>query len=669
MAGPALRTVIRHLHRLAGREGVGGLADAELLRRLVAQRDEAAFEVLVWRHGPLVLGLCQRLLRHSEDAEDAFQATFLALLGGARAIGKGASVSSWLYKVAYRIALKAKARAARQARPLPAGLDVPAAPATPAVDWRDLRPMLDEEINRLPEKYRAAVVSCYLQGRTCAEAAREIGCPRGTLVTRLARARERLRTRLARRGLGLGATFLAANTASAAVSTALAHATVESGLRVLAGQAVTAVVPASVVALVQGGIRPMTLLHQLKGVALAVAAAGLLAGGAGPVAWHVLAAGRPEVAPMATPSPAEPPQAGENRPRHWLGYDTREMKAGPRLAAVLEGGATKVYPAAADAVVIAYLADRAWGNLGVSLSIDLRDQNRALLRFEPPATDKLRKAELVLTLSEGLKMVPPQPFEMGVYEILERWDEATVTWTNQPRFAERPALTVRVDPKAKELRIDVTALVAKEPRGHGWLLKVAQPLAEPAPVALKPFRRPADQPPNTKWVGYAPREMRTGPELAVQFEGGERKTYPVAADAVLISYLAENAFGSFETWLSVDLADTNRILLRFDPPAAGKVRKAELVLHAVEPPPNVNPIPLPDKPFELGIHEVLEAWDEAAVTWVTQPEFAERPALTVPVDPRAKELRLDVTALVRRLGEKDAPKHGWLLRVAKPNWD
>src|SRR5262249_53495194 len=146
------------------------------------------------------------------------------------------------------------------------------------------------------------------------------------------------------------------------------------------------------------------------------------------------------------------------------------------------------------AVVIAYLADVPWGKQPVALSIDLRDQNRALVRFEPPATDKVRKAELVLTLSEGLKMVPPRPFEMGVYETLERWDEATVTWTNQPRFAERPALTVRVDPKAKELRIDVTALVAKDPRGHGWLLKVAQPLAEPEPVTLKPFRRPVDAP-------------------------------------------------------------------------------------------------------------------------------------------------------------------------------
>jgi RNA polymerase sigma factor (sigma-70 family) len=680
MAGQALRTVIHHLHRVSRREGIGSLPDVELLRRFVEAGDEAAFEVLVWRHAPLVLGLCRRLLHHRQDAEDAFQATFIAFLRGARSIGKGGSVGSWLYKVAYRLALKAKARAARQARPLPDGLDVPAGSTTPGLDWGDLRPILDEEVNRLPEKYRVPVVLCYLEGKTCTEAARAIGCPRGTVVTRLARARGRLRARLTHRGLGLSTGLLAAclspSGASATVPPALIRATIDAGLLVLGGRALTAVVPASVFTLVQGVTRSMLLMHRLKLLVITVAAGVLFAGGTGALSWRLLAAGHPAGTVMGFPLlPAEPAaaQAAENHPDDWVGYECREMKGGPELAVVYEGGNSKVYPAAADAAIIAYLPDRAWGQLAVPLSIDLRDQNRSLLRFEPVHGSKVRKAEIVLRLAADLKKLPPQSFEMGVYEVAEAWDEGRVTWANQPRFAERPALTVRVDPKEKELRIDVTKLIrrpgGKEAPNFGWLFKVARPLLEKPAAELKPFRRPAPAARDPKWVAYAPREMRAGPELVVTREDGSRKTYPVAADAVLISYLADNAFGGFETWLSVDLADRNRILLRFDPPAAGPIRKAELVLRAVEPPADSRPVPLPEKPFLLGIHEVREAWDEASVTWATQPEFAEQPALKVKVDPRAKELRLDVTALVRRLGQAGTPRHGWLLRVAEPKND
>src|SRR6266852_2005742 len=116
MTSTALRSVIRHLYRLVGAGPVGGLADADLLQRFLSQRDEAAFEVLVWRHGPMVWNVCQRLLHHHHDAEDAFQATFLAFVREADSIRTRTSLSGWLYKVAYRVALKAKARAARQAR-------------------------------------------------------------------------------------------------------------------------------------------------------------------------------------------------------------------------------------------------------------------------------------------------------------------------------------------------------------------------------------------------------------------------------------------------------------------------------------------------------------------------------------------------------------------------
>src|SRR5262249_31028688 len=205
MAHRPFRALLRQLHRLAAASAKGVLADGELVERFVRSRDEAAFEVLVWRHGPLVWGLCRRLLRQESDAEDAFQATFLTLVRKAGSIGKGGSVASWLYKVAYRVALHARARAARGAgREQAAPAEPAAGPAEDPV-WRDLRPVLDEEIGRLPEKYRVPVLLCYLEGRTVDEAAEQLGWPRGTVATRLTRARERLRGRLVHRGVALSA--------------------------------------------------------------------------------------------------------------------------------------------------------------------------------------------------------------------------------------------------------------------------------------------------------------------------------------------------------------------------------------------------------------------------------------------------------------------------------
>jgi RNA polymerase sigma factor (sigma-70 family) len=252
MASPQVRTFMRNLCRAAGRGGLGALPDAELLRRFAASRDEAAFEVLVWRHGATVLGVCERILHRPQDAEDAFQATFLAFVREAGSIGKRDAVGSWLYKVAYRIALKAKAAATKRASEQGTGPEPQAAPAGDELLWRDLRPVLDGEVNRLPEKYRRPFVLCYLDGMTCADAARELGCPRGTVVTRLARARERLRARLARRGIGLPAAALAAvlgrNAASAAIPPGLLRSAVSAGLAVAsAGGSVGPASPGAVI--------------------------------------------------------------------------------------------------------------------------------------------------------------------------------------------------------------------------------------------------------------------------------------------------------------------------------------------------------------------------------------------------------------------------------------
>jgi RNA polymerase sigma factor (sigma-70 family) len=219
-------------------------SDPDLLKRYVDQRDETAFAALVHRYGPLVLGVCRRVLGHEQDSEDAFQATFLVLARKAGAISKGASMGGWLYRVAYRIARKLKGRQARRQRRERAAEEFAAAETTPAWVWREVGIVLDEEVSRLPEKYRLPFILCYLHGKTNEEAARQLACPVGTLASRLAWARERLRVRLTRRGVTLSTALLAGGLAAHAgpvpIPGPLAQATIQTGLRFGAGQAVPA---------------------------------------------------------------------------------------------------------------------------------------------------------------------------------------------------------------------------------------------------------------------------------------------------------------------------------------------------------------------------------------------------------------------------------------------
>ncbi len=182
--------------------------DAELIERFVAARDGAAFATLVERHGPLVLGVCRRVLGHHHDAEDAFQSTFLALARKAPRIRRRDALAGWLYRVAFRLAVRLRLSAERRRR---AERQPPARPQPPAdpVAWDDLRLALDEEFGRLPEKYRVPLLLCGLAGRTRDQAARQLGWTLGTLKMQLERGRQLLRTRLARRGLTVSAVLLA----------------------------------------------------------------------------------------------------------------------------------------------------------------------------------------------------------------------------------------------------------------------------------------------------------------------------------------------------------------------------------------------------------------------------------------------------------------------------
>jgi RNA polymerase sigma factor (sigma-70 family) len=255
--------------------------DGALLERVATRREEAAFAALVRRYGPLVLAVCRRVLRQEQDAEDAFQATFLVLVRKAGSIGKRESVGSWLYSVACRTARKARGtRARRQMRETELS-DVPAAEASPEWLGQEIRAVLDEEVNRLPAKYRLPFVFCYFEGKTNEQAARLLGCPLGTVLSRLARARERLRGRLTRRGLAfpaaLVAVILAERAALAEVPALLVEATVRSAALFAGGQAVAAGATSARVAALARGVLREQLLAKLTKAAGVLVLAGLVA--------------------------------------------------------------------------------------------------------------------------------------------------------------------------------------------------------------------------------------------------------------------------------------------------------------------------------------------------------------------------------------------------------
>lgn len=244
----ALAASLRYLRaRLAGRE-VAQASDGHLLEKFATQRDEAAFGELLRRHGSMVLAVCRRTLRHEEDAEDVFQATFLVLARKAAALRRGQALESWLYRVALRAALKYRQQAGRRQRREKEML--PMAKSSADVPWDDLPSLVDAEIQRLPEKYRRPLILCYLEGKTNNEAASCLEWPEGTVKGRLARAREILRARLSRQGVALTATALVAalqeQGISAAVPDRLVRTVVSAAVPFAAGAAAPGVSPHAV---------------------------------------------------------------------------------------------------------------------------------------------------------------------------------------------------------------------------------------------------------------------------------------------------------------------------------------------------------------------------------------------------------------------------------------
>ncbi|HEV3189789.1 MAG TPA: sigma-70 family RNA polymerase sigma factor, partial [Polyangiaceae bacterium] len=283
---------------------VSHLSDGELLERFVTRSGEPAeraFAVLIERHGPMVLRVCRNILSDQHEVEDAFQATFLVLLRKAGSIRKRASCGSWLHGVALRAAAQIRTenarRRAHEQRHMQV-LSIVHAP-TEATPQDELRDVIDQELGRLQERFRSPLVLCYLEGHTCEEAARQLGWPVGTVKSRLARGRERLRTRLARRGvapaIGITGTLALPPVAKAAVPPTLAAKTVSEVARVAASGTLAGAVPLVVASVLRSELS--------RGLARGVACFGALLAGVALVACAA-ALGQRQDASSASPAQA-----------------------------------------------------------------------------------------------------------------------------------------------------------------------------------------------------------------------------------------------------------------------------------------------------------------------------------------------------------------------------
>jgi RNA polymerase sigma factor (sigma-70 family) len=309
MATTQAFTALRHLRSLIAVQESAELSDADLLRRFVAHQAEDAFAALVRRHGRLVWSVCRHVLGHEQDAEDAFQATFLVLARKAGTIRKGEALASWLHGTAHRVALRAKRDAAIRRAHERRGRTMPAERSIPDTVLCEALALLDEEVQHLPDRQRAVFVQCCLEGKSLAEAAQHLGWKEGTVSGTLARARQQLRQRLMRRGITLtailAAVALGRDSRAAAVPAGLVQTTAQAALGYGTTRATTAAATAlaETVSRALGIARTRTVMGFLLLLGLAVTGTGLLAS-------RSLSSNEGVAEQM---EPASPPETGETR--------------------------------------------------------------------------------------------------------------------------------------------------------------------------------------------------------------------------------------------------------------------------------------------------------------------------------------------------------------------
>ena len=331
--------VIEHLRTAVRLREPAAPGDGELLRRFVEHRDEAALADLVTGHGPMVWGVCRRLLGH-HDAEDAFQATFLVLVRKAASVVPREMVGNWLYGVAHQTAIQARRTTARRRS---REVQVTQRPDTTAMQhdpWSDLRSVLDQELSHLPDTYRAVIVLCDLEGRTRKEVARQLGVPEGTVAGRLSRARALLARRLTRRGVALSTGALAAvlvqNAASARVPPAVVSNTIGAASLLAAGRTAAGVISPTVAALTDGVLKIM-VVSKLKAAVAVVLVLALVATGALGFVYHAAAQ---DAKPPVAKEPVKPPQ--QNKPAPTTPDKEVSALEGEWAVVAMEGDGKKV---------------------------------------------------------------------------------------------------------------------------------------------------------------------------------------------------------------------------------------------------------------------------------------------------------------------------------------
>lgn len=414
MANRRDQALLRHVRRLFGAGTAVGLTERQLLERFASGGDEVAFEALMTRHGPTVLGVCRRVLRDPNDVEDAFQATFLILVRKASSIRRPELLGNWLYGVAFRVSSRARAGAGRMHTLKSSDEKGLVVEGDRDAERRELRSVLDEEIHRLPEKFRAPVVLCDLEGRTHAEAAQKLRCPVGTVKSRLARARGRLQVGLIRRGLAPSAVLLAMTNALEAAPIAVPAALMETTRRVallsaLGRSSLAGGISASVIALTEGGLRTM-LFMKFRTVAVITLAAGIVVIGAGVFARQDQEGD--EAAPQA--KEASPPETKPDDPKKAESPNAVEIRDILREAAREASNVSDIYGKCNTLREIA-LAQARSGN---------REDARATYRSAVQPLKGLAQSDLNFGVAQLLELIAQSQQESGfIKEAIETVNE------------------------------------------------------------------------------------------------------------------------------------------------------------------------------------------------------------------------------------------------------
>jgi RNA polymerase sigma factor (sigma-70 family) len=438
----------------------GALTDGQLLEQFLGRRDgaaEVAFAALIRRHGPMVLGVCRGVLGDRQEAEDAFQATFLILVRRAGSVRKRDSLGPWLHGVARRVAVRAKVRTSRRRGYLQRLAGEVYACERPPEGRADEVVLLREEVERLPARFRAPIVLCHLEGLSYEGAARSLGLTEGAVRGRLVRGRAILRSRLERRGI-TGAAVLAAPDIgrAAALPAALAEITGRAAMRVAAGEPCTGVVSTSVGTLLQGAIQSMNLFPWKT------VAAGLLPAGA-------LCFGAALLAPRGSIAQPPPAAAAEPAPVEDTEIDEALIKRVP-------GRVVKALDVTKDSMVLAYLPDWNFGNVD-NIGVEGHDGGvRTYIKWAdvPPQEADAPGRRFLLAIYARKTVDDGRPGPILGLEVTEKWPEI-ISWKTQPETRAEPAVSFPFEPGKGWKLFDVTPLVAARAKagkpGHGIVLR------------------------------------------------------------------------------------------------------------------------------------------------------------------------------------------------------